>query len=66
METDGLDGLTIEGLAIELDCAVGTISTYFPSKGALVASMQVDAIRRLASTYERVEARLEVMAELVA
>ena len=54
----GLDDLTVKGLAVELDCAVGTIYTYFPSKGAVVAAMQIDAIHRLTSVYEGVEARL--------
>ena len=58
VERDGLDGLTVKGLAVELDCAVGTIYTYFPSKGAVVAAMQIDAIHRLTSVYEAVEARL--------
>ena len=57
--SEGLDALTIKGLAVELDCAVGTVYTYFPSKGALVAALQVAAIRRLASVYERVEGALE-------
>lgn len=54
----GLDDLTVKGLAIELDCAVGTIYTYFPSKGAVVAAMQIDAIHRLTSVYSGVEERL--------
>ena len=59
VDQDGLDGLTMKGLADELDLAVGTLYTYFPSKAALVAAMQVDAIHRLAAVYEAVESRLE-------
>ena len=59
VEAEGLDGLTIKGLAVELDCAVGTLYTYFPSKAALVAAMQADAIRRLGAAYAAVAERLE-------
>ena len=59
VEQEGLDGVTMKGLADELDLAVGTLYTYFPSKSALVAAMQVDAIHRLAAVYEAVESRLE-------
>jgi AcrR family transcriptional regulator len=62
-EQDGLDALTIKGLARRLDCAVGTMYTYFPSKGALLAALQADAIERLAAVYTGAADRLE---ELVA
>jgi len=62
-EQDGLDALTIKGLARRLDCAVGTMYTYFPSKGALLAALQADAIERLAEVYDGAADRLE---ELVA
>lgn len=48
---EGLDALTMQRLAAELDCAVGTAYTYFPSKSALVAEVQADAIERLAGSY---------------
>lgn len=47
---DGLDGLTMQRLADELDCAVGTVYTYFPSKSALVAELQREAIERLTAS----------------
>lgn len=53
----GLDGLTMQGLSERVDCAVGTIYTYFPSKSALVASLMGDAIRHLMDTYHRAAAR---------
>jgi AcrR family transcriptional regulator len=59
VETEGLDGLTIKGLAGRLDCAVGTVYTYFSSKQALLAAMQADAIERLADAHDRVASRLE-------
>ncbi|MCU1350913.1 MAG: Transcriptional regulator, TetR family protein [Acidimicrobiales bacterium] len=49
---DGLRALTMQRLADELDCAVGTVYTYFPSKGALVAELQREAIERLTTSYD--------------
>jgi AcrR family transcriptional regulator len=48
---EGLEALTMQRLAAELDCAVGTAYTYFPSKSALVAQVQADAIERLTGSY---------------
>ncbi|MDQ2649127.1 MAG: TetR/AcrR family transcriptional regulator [Actinomycetota bacterium] len=48
---DGLDALTMQRLADEVDAAVGTVYTYFPSKGALVAEVQREAIERLTASY---------------
>jgi AcrR family transcriptional regulator len=50
---EGLDALTMQRLAAELDCAVGTAYTYFPSKSALVAEVQREAIDRLTESYAR-------------
>ena len=47
----GIDGLTMQDLAQRVDCAVGTIYTYFDSKSALLAGLQVNAIQQLLSTY---------------
>jgi len=49
---EGLGALTMQRVAAELDCAVGTIYTYFPSKSALVAEVQREAIERLTRSYE--------------
>lgn len=56
---EGLDALTMQRLATELDCAVGTAYTYFPSKSALVAQVQADAIERLTGSYLLFRARLD-------
>jgi AcrR family transcriptional regulator len=48
---EGLDALTMQRLAAEVDAAVGTVYTYFPSKGALVAEVQREAIERLTASY---------------
>lgn len=48
---DGIEGLTMQRVADHLDCAVGTIYTYFPSKSALIAELQRTAIEKLTSSY---------------
>src|SRR5215204_997252 len=48
---DGVEGLTMQRVADHLDCAVGTIYTYFPSKSALIAELQRTAIEKLTSSY---------------
>jgi len=47
---EGLDALTMQRLAHEVGAAVGSVYTYFPSKGALVAEVQREAIERLATS----------------
>jgi AcrR family transcriptional regulator len=48
---EGLGALTMQRLADEVEAAIGTVYTYFPSKGALVAEVQREAVERLASSY---------------
>jgi AcrR family transcriptional regulator len=47
---EGLDALTMQRLAAEVGASVGSTYTYFPSKGALVAEVQREAVERLASS----------------
>lgn len=49
---DGIDALTMQDVADRVDCAVGTIYTYFASKSALLAALQSNAIRVLADSHE--------------
>ena len=56
---EGLDALTMACLAGRLDCAVGTAYTYFPSKSALVAEVQRDAIETLTESYVLFRARFD-------
>lgn len=49
----GLEGLTMQAVADRVDCAVGTIYTYFASKSALMAALQTAAIQTLLATYHR-------------
>jgi len=48
---EGLEALTMQRLAGEVDAAIGTVYTYFPSKGALLAEVQREAIDRLLGSY---------------
>jgi AcrR family transcriptional regulator len=48
IDTEGIDGLTMQRVATELDCGVGSIYRYFSSKDALVAAAhreQLDELR---------------------
>ncbi len=54
---EGFDGLTMQRLADECDAAIGAVYRYFPSKGALVAEVQKEAIERLATSYEIIRDR---------
>lgn len=47
---DGLEALTMQRLAEDVGASVGSVYTYFPSKGALVAEVQREAIERLAAS----------------
>lgn len=49
---NGIESLTMSEVAQRVDCAVGTIYTYFSSKSALIAALQLDAIRVLGVSYE--------------
>jgi len=44
IDRDGLDGLTMQAVATELDCAVGTLYTAFASKSDLVGALQAEAV----------------------
>src|SRR4051812_5255622 len=48
---DGFDALTMQAIASEVGAAVGTIYGYFPSKQALVAELQVEAITTMLDAW---------------
>jgi AcrR family transcriptional regulator len=48
----GLSGVTMQGVADRLDCAVGTIYLYFDSKAALIGALQGEAVAMLRASYE--------------
>jgi len=49
----GLEGLTMQAVADRVDCAVGTIYTYFNSKASLIAALQANAMQTILATYHR-------------
>lgn len=59
----GLEGLTMPRLATELDCAVGALYRYFPSKQALIASMQIQILGVFAEQLEQRQQACQVWAE---
>jgi AcrR family transcriptional regulator len=55
----GVDGLTMQAVATELDCAVGTLYTAFASKGELVAALQAEAVGTLEASLRAAHAARE-------
>ncbi len=51
IDRDGLSGVTMQAIADELDCAIGTIYTYFPSKAELLAALTRQGIDTLRGSY---------------
>ncbi|CAB4817187.1 MAG: TetR family transcriptional regulator [Actinobacteria bacterium] len=49
--TEGVEGLTMQAVADNVGCAVGTIYTYFDSKSGLLAALQVNAIQTFIDTF---------------
>jgi AcrR family transcriptional regulator len=54
---EGFDALTMQRLADECDSAIGAVYRYFPSKGALVAEVQREAIDRIGLSYALIRDR---------
>ncbi len=57
--TEGFDALTMQRLADQCDSAIGAVYRYFPSKGALVAEVQREAVERISTSYALIRARSE-------
>jgi AcrR family transcriptional regulator len=53
IDRDGVEGVTMQAVADELDCAVGTIYGYFPSKAALLGALTADAVGLLRGSLDR-------------
>ena len=53
---EGVGGLTMHKVASRVECAVGTIYTYFPSKSALLASLQASAVEALTNSFNEAKA----------
>lgn len=79
IDRDGLAGVTMQAVADQLDCAVGTLYTAFESKDDLMAALQAEAVATLESSYrtaragwddhlatEEIEAGVAVLVDLLA
>jgi AcrR family transcriptional regulator len=56
---EGVAAVTMQRLAVEVGAAVGTVYTYFPSKGALVAEVQREAVDRITASYLQLRPRID-------
>ncbi len=56
---DGLDALTMPGLADSLDCGIGTLYKHFPSKDALIAELQREALDIINTAFRLSQAHLD-------
>lgn len=56
---EGFDALRMQRLADDLDMAVSAVYRYFPSKGALVRQLQVEAIGQLSRSLRDVLRRVD-------
>ena len=56
---NGLDGLTIQRLASELDYTAGALYRYFPSKAALIAALEVHAIENISEHLDKARITFE-------
>lgn len=61
---DGLTALTMQSVADEVGCAIGTIYTHFPSKGHLVADLQNAAVLRLIGSLQDLQERSTTILDL--
>lgn len=57
--TEGQRALTMQRVANELECAIGTIYRYFPSKDALLAEIQRTALETLLESFKLGQAHFE-------
>ena len=53
----GVAELTMQAVADRVGCSVGTVYTHFPSKGALVAELQNQAVLRIVQSLQSVRSR---------
>jgi AcrR family transcriptional regulator len=61
--TEGVDALTMQRVTNELNCATGSIYGYFPSKGALIAALQQEALVGLAGSLQMSQLHLAMHLE---
>lgn len=56
---EGLSALTMQGLADELDCGIGTLYRHFASKGVLIAELQREALDIVSMSFRLSQAHLD-------
>lgn len=56
IDREGLAGVTMQAVADQLDCAVGTLYTAFESKDDLLAALQAEAVATLEASYRTARA----------
>ena len=59
IDREGLAGLTMQAVADQIDCAVGTLYTAYESKAALLVALEADAVGRLEESYLTARAEWE-------
>jgi AcrR family transcriptional regulator len=59
IDREGLAGLTMQAVADQIDCAVGTLYTAYDSKAALLVALQADAVGRMEDSYRAARAEWE-------
>jgi AcrR family transcriptional regulator len=59
VETDGLEGLTLQKIARDLDYSVPALYRYFPSKNALVTELQRRVVALLDHKHAEIEERVQ-------
>jgi AcrR family transcriptional regulator len=59
IDRDGLAGVTMQAVADQLDCAVGTLYTAFSGKAELLAALQAEAVATLEASYRTARAGWE-------
>jgi AcrR family transcriptional regulator len=56
---DGLAGLTMQRLADEIGCGIGSLYRHFPSKDALIAELEREALDIVNTSFQVSQAHLE-------
>jgi AcrR family transcriptional regulator len=60
---DGLGGLTMQRLADEIGCGIGSLYRHFPSKDALIAELEREALDVVNTSFQLSQAHLEEVLE---
>src|ERR671921_3058083 len=56
---DGLQGLTMQRLADEIGCGIGSLYRHFPSKDSLIAELEREALDIVNTSFQVSQAHLE-------